>query len=131
MTQANRSFNTGTIRDEGKQISLAAGKTLIAPAEIAGLLLTTRDNRPVYVADVAKVSYVPDASDMIVSNVERDKNGKLLRTPAVTLAIAKRAGSNAVVVAHQILERMHQLHGTLIPDDVEVKVTRDYGRDGQ
>ena len=127
VTQANRSFNTGTIRNEGKQISLAAGKTLVAPAEIAGLLLTTRDNRPVYVADVAKVSYVPDASDMIVSNVQRDKDGKLERTPAVTLAIAKRAGSNAVVVADQILERVHQLHGTLIPDDVEVKVTRDYG----
>ncbi|WP_286789647.1 efflux RND transporter permease subunit [Thioclava sp. UBA3469] len=127
VTQANRAFNTGNIRHEGKQISLSAGETLTAPSEIAGLLLTTRDNRPVYVADVAKVSYVPDASDHIVSNVQRDANGKIERSPAVTLAIAKRAGSNAVVVAEHILDRVHELHGQLIPDNVEVKVTRDYG----
>ncbi|KFE36973.1 efflux RND transporter permease subunit [Thioclava atlantica] len=127
VTQANRAFDTGNIRHEGQQISLAAGETLVAPAQIAGLLLTTRDNRPVYVADVAKVSYVPDAADHIVSNVERNADGKVVRTPAVTLAIAKRAGSNAVVVAEQILHRVHELHGSLIPEDVEVKVTRDYG----
>ena len=124
--QANRTFSTGTLRDGGEQIDLVAGQTLTAPSEVAGLLLTARDGRPVYVADVADVSYVPDTSDHIVANVTRGEDG-LIRTPAVTLAIAKRAGANAVVVAEQILHRVEELKGHLIPEGIEVQITRDYG----
>ncbi len=124
---ANRTFNTGFIRDGGEQIALVAGETLSAPSEIANLLLTTRDNRPVYVRDVADVSFVPDTSDKIVANVTRSEEGEIARTPAVTLAIAKRAGANAVDVAEQILHRVHALEHQLIPDSMEVEVTRDYG----
>ena len=56
-------------------------------------------------ADVAKVEYVGDTTDHIVSNVTREGE-TLHRTPAVTVAIAKRAGANAVVVAEKILERV-------------------------
>ena len=124
--QANRTFSTGTLRDGGEQIDLVAGQTLTAPSEVAGLLLTARDGRPVYVADVADVSYVPDTSDHIVANVTRGEDG-LIRMPAVTLAIAKRAGANAVVVAEQILHRVEELKGHLIPEGIEVQITRDYG----
>ncbi|MBD3786688.1 MAG: efflux RND transporter permease subunit [Sphingomonadales bacterium] len=124
--QANRSFSTGRLRDGGEQIDLVAGKTLTAPSEIAGLLLTALDGRPVYVADVARVDYVGDTTDHIVANVTRDAEG-LDRRPAVTLAIAKRAGANAVVVAEQILHRVEELKGELIPANVEVQITRDYG----
>lgn len=125
--QANRAFSTGTLRDGGEEIDLVAGETLTAPAEIKGLLLTALDGRPVYVGDVADVAYVPDTSDHIVANVTRDAAGKLTRTPAVTLAIAKRAGANAVVVAEQILERVEETRGHLIPEDITVQITRDYG----
>ncbi len=124
--QANRSFNTGRLRDGGEQVDLVAGQTLTAPSEVAGLLLTARDGRPVYVADVADVAYVGDTSEQIVANVQRDGDA-LHRSPAVTLAIAKRAGANAVVVAEKILERVQELEGELIPASVQVQVTRDYG----
>ena len=124
---ANRSFPTGLVRDGGDQIALVAGETLMAPADVANLLLTTRDNRPVYVRDVADVSFVPNTSDRIVANVTRGENGEILRTPAVTLAIAKRAGANAVMVAEEILHRTHLLEGDLIPETIQVNVTRDYG----
>ena len=124
--QANRSFTTGKLRDKGQQIDLVAGKTLTAPAEIAGLLLTARDGRPVYVADVADVAYVPDTSEQIVANVTRDGD-RLERTPAVTLAIAKRAGANAVIVGEKIHERLAELEGSLIPASVDLAFTRDYG----
>ncbi|MFZ5751382.1 MAG: efflux RND transporter permease subunit [Pseudomonadota bacterium] len=123
---ANRSISTGLIRDQGEQITLVAGDTLVSPADIGNLLLTTRDNRPVYVADVAKVWLVPNTADQIVSNVAH-AGDTLERSPAVTLAVAKRAGSNAVVVAEQVIHKVHALEGTLIPKDVEVLVTRDYG----
>ena len=127
VAQANRTLNTGKLRDQGAQIDLVAGETLTAPAEVANLLLTTRDGRPVYVADVAEVSYVPDTSDHMVAHVTRAEDGGLNRSPAVTLAIAKRAGANAVVVAEEVLHRVEALEGKLIPQSVTVTVTRDYG----
>ena len=119
---ANRAMPAGLVRDAGGQISLVAGETLSAPSEIANLLLTARDGRPVYVRDVANVSFVPDTSDNMVANITREGE-----TPAVTLAIAKRAGANAVVVAEEILHRVHSLEHDLIPDTVAIDVTRDYG----
>lgn len=124
---ANRAFAAGTVRDGGEQIPLVAGETLSAPAEIGNLLLTARDGRPVYVRDVADISFVPDTSDKIVANVTRGEDGSLRRTPAVTLAVAKRAGANAVIVAEQILHRVHGLEHSLIPENVAIEVTRDYG----
>ncbi|MCI5073451.1 efflux RND transporter permease subunit [Oricola sp.] len=124
---ANQTFSTGKLRDNGQQIDLVAGETLTAPAEIANLLLTSRDERPVYVRDVATVEYVSDTSDQIVANVVRGEDGEIERTPAVTLAVAKRAGANAVVVAEEILHKVEELEGHLIPEGVKVEVTRDYG----
>jgi len=124
---ANMAFSVGQVRDGGEQIALVAGQTLHAPAEIANLLLTTRDERPVYVRDVADVSFVPSTSDQIVSNVTRNDDGSIRRVPAVTLAVAKRAGANAVLVAEQILHRVHSLEHRLIPDGVAVEITRNYG----
>jgi multidrug efflux pump subunit AcrB len=125
--QANRTLNTGKLRDEGQQIDLVAGQTMIAPAQVAQLLLTTRDGRPVYVSDVADVTYVPDTSEHIVANITRAEDGSATRAPAVTLAIAKRAGANAVVVAEEVLHRVEAAEGRIIPDSVTLTVTRDYG----
>ncbi len=123
---ANTAFPAGLVRDQGDQIQLVVGETLRSPAEIGNLLLTTRDGRPVYVRDVADVAFVGGGEENIVSTVTRTDTGDL-RAPAVTLAIAKRAGSNAVTVAEQILHRAESLEGTLIPEDIRVEVTRDYG----
>ena len=51
----------------------------------------------------------------------------MVRVPSVTLAMAKRAGSNAVMVAEEILHSVERLEGSLIPEDIAVEVTRDYG----
>ena len=124
---ANRAMPTGRVRDSGEQVMLMAGETLKTPAEIGNLLLTTRDGRPVYVRDVADIGYVTETGEQSVATVVRDGTGDLSRVPAVTLAIAKRAGANAVTVAETILHRVHELEGTLIPHGVHVEVTRDYG----
>ncbi|MFN6925611.1 MAG: efflux RND transporter permease subunit [Tabrizicola sp.] len=127
VAQANRTLNTGKLRDQGQMVDLVAGETLTAPAEVANLLLTTRDGRPVYVSDVARVRYVENTKDAIVSHLAKAEDGSVTTGPAVTLAIAKRAGSNAVVVAEEVLHRVHSLEDKLIPDGVHVTITRDYG----
>lgn len=127
VAQANRTVTTGKLRDDGQQVDLVAGETLTAPAEIANLLLTTRDGRPVYVSDVADVSFVPDTGEAIVSHLATATDGTIHRSPAVTLAVAKRAGANAVTVAEAALHRIEAQQGRIIPDGVTLTVTRDYG----
>jgi multidrug efflux pump subunit AcrB len=124
---ANRAFPTGRVRDGGEQVMLVAGETLGSPVEIGNLLLTARDGRPVYVRDVADISFSTEGADTYVATVIRDASGALVRVPSVTLAVAKRAGSNAVTVAEDILHRVESLNGRLIPADMTVEVTRDYG----
>ena len=126
VSSANRAFPAGEVTIDGQNTDLMVGETLYAPAEIGNLLVTTRDGRPVYVRDLADISLAPDGVPRIVATVARSDNG-ITRTPAVTLALAKRAGANAVVVAEQILERTESLEGSLIPESIAVEVTRDYG----
>ncbi|UYO54862.1 efflux RND transporter permease subunit [Rhodopseudomonas palustris] len=124
---ANRSFLAGNVRDAGTMRSVSAGQTLMGIPDIGLLLVATRDNRPVYVKDVASVIIGPNMAEHRVWNDARDASGKWDRVPAVTLALAKRAGANAVVVSHDIKARLATLQGSLIPKDVAVTITRDYG----
>ncbi len=129
VADANRSFVAGSVFDQGRLRSVAAGQTLFGVPDIGLLLLTTRDGRPVYVRDVAHVLVGPAPTQSHVFNIGRaTAKGAWHTTPAVTLALAKRAGSNAVVVAADVLARVKTLEGSLIPRDVTVEVTRDYGR---
>ena len=89
--------------------------------------LATRDNRPVYVRDVASVVIGPSPQEHRVWMDTPEKDGNWGRVPAVSVAFAKRAGANAVVVAEQLLARLRSVEGRLIPPDVKVTVTRDYG----
>lgn len=111
---ASRTPNGGLIRDAGKQVELVAGQSLTAPAEIASLLLTTRDERPVHVADVADVSFVADGWEQRVAHLARCGDG-IERVPAVTLAVAKRGGADAVTVADALLARATALEGPHSP----------------
>ncbi len=124
---ANQAFPAGLVRDKGQEIGLVAGETLKTPDQIGNLLLTSRDGRPVYVRDVADIELATDTSDALVSTLTANAQGGVTRAPSVTLAIAKRAGANAVLVADRILERVHLLEGSLIPGDISVEVTRNYG----
>ena len=126
ITGANRSFQIGRVREDGEQRTLVVGRTLQTLSEIGNLLLTARDGRPVYVRDVASVVLVTEPDESRVTNVRRTDAG-LARTPAVSLAIAKRPGSNAVVIADAIVERLEQARGRIFPADVEMTVTRNYG----
>ncbi len=125
--QANRSFLAGRIRDGNRSIAVAAGQTLSGIPDIGLLLIGTRDGRPVYVRDVASIIVGAKPLERLSWHFRKSPDGTLERVPAVTLAIAKRAGANAVVIGERILERVSGLQGHLIPADVEVVVTRNYG----
>src|SRR5690606_24337470 len=125
--EANRSFLAGRVRERGQSLAVAAGQTLQGVPDIGLLLLTTRDGRPVYVRDVANVIVGAKPLEHRAWHLTRGDDGSLHRVPAVTLALAKRAGATAVVISERILARVADLKGHLVPDDVDVIVTRNYG----
>ncbi len=123
---ANRAFDAGEVRNDGKQITAVAGQTLQSPSDISNILISARDGRPVYVRDVARVVLSSGNAEHLVSNIVRDGD-RIEPVPAVSLALAKRPGTNAVVIAESIIDRLEELKGTLLPEDLDVQVTRDYG----
>ncbi|MDI9850209.1 efflux RND transporter permease subunit [Rhodoblastus sp. 17X3] len=124
---ANTAFKAGLIRDKGLQIEAIAGRTLKTVPEIGNLLVTTRDNRPVYLRDVAKVTVVGEPNEARVAHFVKGENGALQGAPAVSVAIAKRAGANAVVISERIIEQLQSLKGSVVPADIDVQVSRNYG----
>jgi multidrug efflux pump subunit AcrB len=103
--EANRSFVAGQVRDGGGMRTLVSGHTLQGVPDIGLLVLTARDGRPVYVRDVAQVVVGPGRAETGVWSLARGDGG-VVRTPAATLAIAKRAGANAVVVAQETAQKL-------------------------
>ena len=127
---ANRSFLAGQIRDAGITRNVAAGQTLSGVPDIGLLLITARDGRPVYVNDVASVIIGPSPRERRVWNDGQDDRGAWHRAPAVSVAIAKRAGANAVVVADDLLpQEVNLVAGANKPDTHLRNV--NYGRDWQ
>jgi len=128
ISEANQSFPASSVTGLDRTLSVIAGQTLRGTADIGLLQLTTRDGRPVYVRDVADVvvgGAPVEARSWTLTREEGETEWTQL--PAVTLAIAKREGANAVWVAEAVLERLELLRGDLIPEDISVEITRNYG----
>ena len=104
-----------------------AGQTLQGVPDIGLLLLTSRDGRPVYVKDVADVVVGSAEADHRAWTMTRNASGALERRPAVSLAVAKRKGANAVRVAEDAMKRLETIKGRIVPAGLEVTVTRNYG----
>ncbi|TCS60336.1 efflux RND transporter permease subunit [Varunaivibrio sulfuroxidans] len=124
---ANRSFLVGSLRETNHTVPVVAGQTLNGMPDIGLLLITARDGRPVYLKDVAKVVVGAKPEEHRVWQMLKKKDGSLSVTPAVTLAIAKRKGANAVNVANDVIARLNSVRGRLLPPGVVATITRNYG----
>jgi multidrug efflux pump subunit AcrB len=127
LTNANRSFQVGTFRDGGRAVQVLAGQTLQGVPDVGLLLLTSRDGRPVYVKDVAEVRVGAAEPEARAWTATRAADGSLDKLPAVSIALAKRKGANAVLVAQDVLHRLERVKGRIVPADLDIAVTRDYG----
>ncbi|MBN05766.1 efflux RND transporter permease subunit [Ponticaulis sp.] len=126
--QAAAAQPVGTARQEGESVIVQAGDRVNSVAELERLELPGTGGRSVYLSDVATVRVVGEETEDRVWTLERhDGADEFDARPAVTLALAKRPGANAVNVAEAILHRVDELTGTLIPEGVRVEVTRNYG----
>ncbi len=118
---------------DNREILVQAGTFLTTPAQIGELVVGLHGGRPVYLRDVARIERGPEVPETYVwmgaGPGAADKGIDLTGiTPAVTIAVAKQEGTNAVDIAQRVIERFAQLEGTFIPDNVEVSITRNYGQ---
>jgi multidrug efflux pump subunit AcrB len=129
---ANRSFVVGHIRERNADMPVVAGQTLSGVPDIGLLVIATHDGRPVYVKDVAHIVVGAAPLEHRAWHIEPPAEGGDMRVlPTVTLAIAKREGANAVVVADRLLKRLATVRGELVPENIAVHVTRNYGETAQ
>ena len=129
---ANSEMTAGNIESGNLTYSVYTGSFLTNAQEIARLVVGVRNGVPVYLRDVAYVYSGPEETKRYVTfdtgASYADKNINANSEAAVTIAIAKKIGSNGVSVSKKILKRLDALKGNLIPDNVNIEITRDYGK---
>jgi multidrug efflux pump subunit AcrB len=118
--------------DDNREVQIVAGTLLSNADEVGDLVVGVFKSRPVYLRDVAEVRQEADSPESYVTfGTGQGAAHKGLevgeKSPAVTIAIAKKPGTNAVAVAEKVIKRFHQLENTYIPEGVNVTVTRNYG----
>jgi len=129
---ANHTRDDLSVTAENKEFLVQAGTFLTSAEEIGELVVGVHEGRPVFLRDVARVKEGPDQPEQYVwigTGPQAATKGLAVSGtfPAVTLAVAKKAGTNAVEISRRVIDRFEQLRGTFIPDGVQVTVTRNYG----
>ncbi len=129
---ANSEKTAGDVESGGLSFAVRTGSFLTSAKEISRLVIAIRQGSPVYVRDIARVSQEPSEPSQMVAfytgPAYEEDTESADGYPAVTVAVAKKEGTNGVKVAQAILERVESLKGNLIPANVNITVTRDYGK---
>ena len=131
---ANQEQGGGSAEFGDTLFRVSAGSFLRSADDVAQLVVGTHFGTPVYLQDVARVFEGPAETEQLVSYFSGPAKGESLPdvdadgVPAVTVAIAKREGTNGVVVADAILDRLELLDGRLLPEEVKYSITRNYGK---
>jgi multidrug efflux pump subunit AcrB len=128
LQQANRQFTSGGLTSENREVMIETGAFLKNAADVGNVVVGVFGDRPVYLREVAEIvdgaeepaNYVFFGSGAAVGAMPNEQ-------PAVTLSVAKRPGANAIAVTKRVLRKIDTLRGVIIPSDVEVSVTRNYG----
>ncbi|MDX2183768.1 MAG: efflux RND transporter permease subunit [Gemmatimonadaceae bacterium] len=120
---ASARLQTGDVTAGNQVYRLEAGAPLASVEDVANVIVGVRNGRPVAVRSVATVREDHGEPTQYVSHIERSGDAE----PAVTIAVAKRSGANATAVAAAALMRVDEARDRLLPQDVTVSVTRDYG----
>ncbi len=143
---AGTAATVGDFQESDRLVRVQAGPAFVSAAELEDLVVQVAGDRPVFLKDVAEVvdgpeeqtSYVrhgwgpaagfdhrPDFPGALVGGGSRDV--AQTSRPAVTVALAKKKGTNAVWVARDIIAAAERLRHEIIPDDIQMVLTRNYG----
>ena len=131
LLSANHTADNLPVTAFNRELLVQAGTFLTTADEVGSLMVGTHGDKPVFLRDVAEIAdgpetprdYVWIGSGPGAGETAVIKNAR----PAVTIAIAKKPGTNAVQIAKRVIDRFEDLKGTFIPEGIKVTITRDYG----
>jgi multidrug efflux pump subunit AcrB len=149
LEQANRQLQAGSFSAGNREFPVETGAFLQSAEEVGSVVIAVFQNRPVYLRDVARIEDGPEepadyvffsrgpgaafSHALMEKGVGRKGSGVLEQRlptpsyPAVTISVAKRKGTNAIVVADRVIEKVKELQGNFIPSDMHLTITRNYG----
>jgi multidrug efflux pump subunit AcrB len=120
---ANARLQAGELSAADQVYRIDVGAPLSSPAEVGSVVIAVRGGAPVYLRNVATVTDDFGETTTYVSHAGRTGPAE----GAVTIAVAKRKGANATQVTKAVMERVDAAKARLLPADVRIDVTRDYG----
>ncbi len=121
---SNRRLPSGEFADNNREYLLETGEFLRTAEDVRNVVAGVSSGKAIFVRDVAKVT---DGGEEPTDYVRMARAGSRDFLPAVTIAVAKRKGANAVTVVDNVLQRVEPLKGSIVPSDVHVNITRNYG----
>ena len=126
----NYTADSGRIIEGDNSMRILAGDSIKSASEIARIPIRSNEGRAVYIEDVAKVLDTVNEPDWYHHSTwgnaaNRDNSGE--RHPAVTISFSKKKGTNAVDVAREVIAEAEKLKGKVIPPEVDMIVSRNYG----
>ncbi|MEZ4416506.1 MAG: efflux RND transporter permease subunit [Gemmatimonadota bacterium] len=122
---SNVELPAGSLVAANRVVPVRIGHLLRRPDQVAEVVVGTYQGRAVRLGDVAQVEDGPAEPDQYVAHLDGEPDARF--ESAVTLAIAKREGTNAADIAEHVLERVEDLRGAVLAEDVRVTETRNYG----
>ncbi len=127
----NSQLNSGSFDKNDTEFFVNTGKFLESATDVENLVVGVQQNQPIYLKQVSKIIDGPEIPQNYVSlgfgkGSEKSSDFKS-EYPAVTISVSKRKGADAMEIAEIIIDKVAHLRTTLIPDDVHVEVTRNYG----
>lgn len=134
LNQTNLSLISGSFDKGNESNQVKTGEYLTDKATIENLVIGVHQGRPVYIKDVADILDGPSELQSYVflgagPKAEEKQIGAKAGSsfPAITISVAKKPGTNAVDIADNVMKKVNDLKGKVIPDKVQVTVTRNYG----
>jgi multidrug efflux pump subunit AcrB len=138
LQSADASITAGQIDRQNRHITVSSHSFFSSVKEISDTIVGVHNNRPIYLRDLAIIidgpAEVANYTRLGHSNRFRQTHELIdqpLTFPAVTLSLAKKRGTNAVDVSRNIIAEIEHLKKSIIPEGIEVEITRDYGRTAQ
>ncbi len=133
LTAGNSVQHAGSLVSSGVEIPVQAGVFLSGRDDVSRLVVGVFAGRPVFLEDIATIRSGADQPEQYTWYATGQAAAEagmpaVTHAPAVTIAIAKKAGTNATRIADAVIERIGQLQSTHIPDGIEVSITRNYGK---
>ena len=120
----------GNLIKNNKRTQIIASNMLKTKSDIGNIIIGVRNKKPIFlrnVADIEETNNENNIYSLFAYGRGSDKKNINNQINAVTITIAKKSGSNAVVVADSVIKRLNELKGNMLPEGIGIKIMRNYG----